>query len=75
MMGDFKYVIIHSWASSDSEVSSFDRVIIQGYRVLKKHSLSTEELYGIEASNLEIEKVPMQVGPVAKVKIKREREG
>jgi KUP system potassium uptake protein len=75
MMGDFKYVIIHSWASSDSEVSSFDRVIIQGYRVLKKHSLSTEELYGIEASNLEIEKVPIQVGPVAKVKIKREREG
>jgi KUP system potassium uptake protein len=74
MMGDFKYVIIHSWASSDSEVSSFDRVIIQGYRVLKKHSLSTEELYGIEASNLEIEKVPIQVGPVAKVKIKRERE-
>ena len=30
MMGDFKFVIIHSWASSDSEISSFDRVIIQG---------------------------------------------
>jgi KUP system potassium uptake protein len=74
MMGDFKYVIIHSWASSDSEVSSFDRVIIQGYRLLKKYSLSTEELYGIEASNLEIEKVPIQVGPVAKVKIKREKD-
>lgn len=74
MMGDFKYVIIHSWASSDSEVSTFDRVIIQGYRILKEHSLSTEELYGIEASNLEIEKVPIQVGPVAKVKIKREKD-
>ncbi|MEJ7643987.1 MAG: KUP/HAK/KT family potassium transporter [Chryseolinea sp.] len=74
MMGDFKFVIIHSWASSDSEVSSFDRVIIQGYRLLKAHSLSTEELYGIEAANLEIEKVPIQVGPMAKVKIKRDRE-
>jgi KUP system potassium uptake protein len=74
MMGDFKFVIIHSWASSDSEISSFDRVIIQGYRVLKEHSLSTEELYGIEAANLEIEKVPIQVGPVAKVKIKREKD-
>jgi KUP system potassium uptake protein len=74
MMGDFKFVIIHSWASSDSEISSFDRVIIQGYRLLKEHSLSTEELYGIEAANLEIEKVPIQVGPVAKVKIKRERD-
>jgi KUP system potassium uptake protein len=74
MMGDFKFVIIHSWASSDSEISSFDRVIIQGYRLLKEHSLSTEELYGIEAANLEIEKVPIQVGPVAKVKIKREKD-
>lgn len=74
MMGDFKFVIIHSWASSDSEISNFDRVIIQGYRLLKEHSLSTEELYGIEAANLEIEKVPIQVGPVAKVKIKRERD-
>jgi len=74
MMADFKFIILHSWASSDSEISNFDRLIIQGYRALKKHSLSTEELYGIEAANLEVEKVPIQVGPMAKVKIKRERE-
>ncbi len=74
MMGDFKFVIIHSWASSDSEISTFDRLVIQGYRLLKEHSLPTEELYGIEAANLEIEKVPIQVGPQAKVKIKRERD-
>jgi len=74
MMADFKFIILHSWASSDSEISNFDRLIIQGYRLLKEHSLSTEELYGIEAANLEIEKVPIQVGPQARVKIKRERE-
>ncbi len=74
MMADFKFIILHSWASSDSEISNFDRLIIQGYRLLKNFSLSTEELYGIEAANLEVEKVPIQVGPTAKVKIKRERE-
>jgi KUP system potassium uptake protein len=74
MMADFKFIILHSWASSDSEISNFDRLIIQGYRVLKKFSLATEEMYGIEAANLEVEKVPIQVGPQAKVKIKRERE-
>jgi KUP system potassium uptake protein len=74
MMADFKFIIIHSWASSDSEISNFDRLIIQGYRLLKDVSLSTEELYGIEAANLEVEKVPIQVGPTARVKIKRERE-
>lgn len=74
MMADFKFIILHSWASSDSVISNFDRLIIQGYRMLKKHSLSTEELYGLEAANLEIEKVPIQVGPQAKIKIKRERD-
>jgi KUP system potassium uptake protein len=71
---DFKFIIIQSWASPDSEISNFDRLIIQGYRILKKFSLSTEEHYGIEAANLEVEKAPIQVGPPAKIKIKRERE-
>lgn len=74
MTADFKYIIIQSWASSDSEISNLDRLIIQGYRILKKFSLSTEAHYGIEAANLELEKAPIQVGPPAKVKIKRERE-
>jgi KUP system potassium uptake protein len=74
MMADFKFIILHSWASSDSEISNFDRLIIQGYRLLKRYSLSTEEMYGIEAANLEVEKVPIQVGPQAKIKIKRDRE-
>jgi KUP system potassium uptake protein len=74
MMSDFKFIIIHSWASADSEISSFERLIISGYRVVKSISLSTEELYGLEAANVEIEKVPIMVGPTAKVKIKRERD-
>jgi KUP system potassium uptake protein len=32
-------------------------------------------MYGLEAANIEIEKVPIQVGPSAKMKIKREYEG
>jgi KUP system potassium uptake protein len=72
MPADFKFIILHSWASADSEISSFDRLIITGYRLLKSISLSTEELYGLETANVEIERVPIQVGPQAKAKIKRE---
>ncbi|MCU0399116.1 MAG: KUP/HAK/KT family potassium transporter, partial [Cyclobacteriaceae bacterium] len=71
---DFKFVIIQSWASPDSEISSFERMIIQSYRMLKKFSLSTEAHYGIEAANLEVEKAPIQVGPPAIVKLKRDRD-
>ncbi len=73
MMADFKFITIHSWASADSEISTFERFIIAGHRFIKSISLSTEEMYGLEAANIEIEKVPIMVGPLAKVKIKRER--
>ena len=74
MPADFKFVILHSLASVDSEISSFDDLIIQGYRFIKKHSLCTEEIYGLELANVEVERVPIMVGPPAKVHIKRERE-
>lgn len=74
MTADFKFIILNSWASSDSEISNFDRIIIYGYRLIKKFSLGTAELYGLEASNIETEKAPIAVGPQAKAKIKREKE-
>ena len=74
MMSDFKFISLHSWASADSEISSFERFIITGYRIIKSFSLATEAMYGLEAANIEIEKVPIQVGPLAKVKIRREKE-
>lgn len=74
MMADFKFIILNSWASSDSDISNFDRLIIMGYRWIKRISLPTAELYGLEAANIESEKVPISVGPVARVRIKREKE-
>jgi KUP system potassium uptake protein len=74
MPADFKFVMLHSLASVDSEISTFDDLIIQGYRFIKKHSLSTEEIYGLELANVEVERVPIMIGPPAKVHIKRERE-
>lgn len=74
MPADFKFIILSSVASADSEISSFDRLIIQGYRILKKFSLSTSELYGLDVANVESERVPISVGPASRVKIKRERD-
>ncbi len=74
MPSDFKFVMLHSLASVDSEISTFDNLIIQGYRFIKKFSLSTEEMYGLELANVEVERVPIMVGPISKVRIKREKE-
>ena len=72
MFTDFKFISLQSLASVDSEISSFETMMITGYRAIKSISLSTEEMYGLETANVEIEKVPIQVGPTAKVRIKRQ---
>jgi KUP system potassium uptake protein len=73
MTTDFKFISLHSIASADSELTTFQRFMISWYRAIKSMSLSTEEMYGLEVANLEIEKVPIEVGPEAKVRIKREQ--
>jgi KUP system potassium uptake protein len=74
MKADFKFIILHTLASIDSELSTFDRLVIIGYRLLKRLSLSREGQYGLELSNVELETVPIMVGPQTKVRIKREKE-
>ena len=75
MMADFKFISLKSLASVDSDISTFETMIMTGYRAIKSISLSTEEMYGLETANIEIEKVPIQVGPIAKIKVKREMVG
>lgn len=74
MPADFKYIMLHSLASVDSEISNLDNLIIQGYSFIKAHSLPTEEQYGLELANVAVENVPIMVGPSAKIRVKREKD-
>ena len=74
LSADFKFIILHTRASVDNEISSFDNIIIQGYRYIKKLSLSAEAQFGLELANVEEEVVPIMIGPTAKVRINRENE-
>lgn len=71
---DFKFIILHTRASVDNEISSFDNIVIQSYRLIKKLSLSAEAQFGLELANVEEETVPIMIGPQAKVLINRENE-
>ncbi|MEK6780400.1 MAG: KUP/HAK/KT family potassium transporter [Bacteroidota bacterium] len=71
---DFKFIILFTRASVDNEISTFDHLVIQGYRFIKKISLSAEAQFGLELANVEEETVPIMIGPPAKVSIVRENE-
>ena len=73
MPADFKFILLNSRVSVDDEISPFNQFVIRAYRVLKKLSLPTQEDFGLEISNVEIETVPINIGKQKEFNLIREQ--
>jgi KUP system potassium uptake protein len=69
---DFKVILMNSRISADDEIGPFDQFFVRAYRILKKMSLSTQEDFGLEVANVEVETVPINVGVVKDIELIRE---
>lgn len=69
---DFKFILLHTRVSADTELTSFENWVVRTYRMLKKFSLPAFEDFGLEVSNIEEETVPILVGPKTNMLLKRE---
>ncbi len=69
---DFKFILLNSRISADDEIGRFDQFMVRAYRILKKLSLPTQEDFGLEVSNVEIETVPINVNKARDIELKRE---
>ena len=71
MVGDFQFVVMEKFLSQDNELPFFERVIMKLYFWVKEISLSEEKGFGLEQSKVQVEKFPLIVAPVSKLKLKR----
>jgi KUP system potassium uptake protein len=69
---DFKFILLNSRASVDDEISPFNQFVIRMYRILKKLSIPTQEDFGLEIANVEIETIPISVGKQKEFNLQRE---
>lgn len=69
---DFKFILLHTRVSADTELTGFENWVVRTYRMLKKFSLPAFEDFGLEVSNIEEETVPILVGPKTNMLLKRE---
>jgi len=69
---DFKFILLHTRVSADTELSAFEKWVVRTYRMIKRISLPAYEDFGLELSNVEEEVVPILVGPKTEMKLKRE---
>ncbi|HEY4965473.1 MAG TPA: KUP/HAK/KT family potassium transporter, partial [Puia sp.] len=71
VVGDFQVVVMEKYLSQDNELSFFERVVMKLYFWLKEASLSEERGFGLDPSNVLIEKFPLIVTPLPDLSLKR----
>lgn len=71
VMGDFRFVVIEKIMSNDNDFPVVEKLVLESYDVLKKMSLSEANAYGLDGSNVVIEKFPLVISPTKDIKLKR----
>ncbi len=71
MVGDFQFIVMEKFLSQDNELPFLEHIIMKLYFWIKALSVSEERSFGLEQSNVMIEKFPLVVAPVSKLKLKR----
>ena len=71
VVGDFRFVVMEKFLSQDNELPFFERVIMKLYFWLKEISLSEEKGFGLEQNTVQVEKFPLIIAPVSKLKLTR----
>ncbi|MNY22639.1 hypothetical protein D3C86_1562650 [compost metagenome] len=69
--GDFKFVVLEKVLSKGNQLSWSERIIMEIYGYLKKLSLSEEKGFGLDASFVTIERVPLSLPQTTTIDLKR----
>jgi KUP system potassium uptake protein len=62
---------MEKYLSQDNELPFFEKLIMKAHFWLKEISLSEERGFGLDTSNVTVEKFPLIVAPVTNIKLKR----
>jgi KUP system potassium uptake protein len=71
VVGDFQFIVLEKYLSQDNDLPIVERVIMKLYFWLKEISLGEERGFGLDPSNVTVEKFPLIVAPVANLNLKR----
>ena len=74
-IGDFQFIVMEKYLSQDNELPIWERLIMKVHFWLKVISLSEERGFGLDLSNVTVEKFPLIVAPVTNVRLKRIEKG
>lgn len=71
IIGDFKFVLSEKFLSNDSDVTFFEKIVMNAYFLMKKFSLSEEKGFGLDSSSVKVEQFPLVLHAPEKIEMKR----
>lgn len=71
VIGDFTFVVLEKYLSQDNDLPFNERLVMRLHFWLKSISLSEEKGFGLDVSNVLVEKFPLIVAPAGNVRLKR----
>lgn len=71
VVGDFQFIVMEKYLSSDNELPFIEKVIMKLHFWLKEISLSEERGFGLDPSFVTVEKFPLIVSPVPQIALHR----
>jgi len=71
VVGDFRFIVIEKFLSHENDLPIYERLMMRGYFLLKKISLSEERGFGLDPSYVTVEKFPLVIAPVTNLNLKR----
>ncbi len=71
VIGDFTFIVMEKFLSQDNELPILERMVMRMHFWMKEKTLSEEKGFGLDTSNVIVEKFPLIVAPVTNVKLKR----
>jgi len=71
VMGDFRFIVMEKFLSRDNSLPLWERLMMRGYFLLKRVSLSEERGFGLDSSDVTLEKYPIYVSAIQDVNLKR----
>jgi KUP system potassium uptake protein len=71
VVGDFQFIVMEKYLSTDQELPFAEKIIMQLHFWIKEISLSEERGFGLQQSNVMVEKYPLVVAPPSKLSMRR----
>ena len=71
VVGDFLFIVLEKYLTQENELPFWENIIMKFYFWMKEISLSEERGFGLDPSNVVVEKFPLVVSDIVNIRLKR----